>query len=327
MASGMPTNTAPAKEYTYRCGACSRLNTHWYPECPYCDQPLSLVPQPRARTFKAEGSQTLTEIKESEILQRFPTNLPGLDMVLGGGWIARSVNLVLGQPGSGKSTLLLMTACLGGESTLYHSSEEQKGPIITRAKRLNLPISDKTRLITTKCWEDVEDEIWQHRPRVVINDSIQDTWVRSMPDVAKGGPTQQMYIVDRCEKIANKADWPIAFVIISHVTKDGDFKGHNEIPHKVSSVFRFRISDQMADMREFRPAKNRNGAVRQYAYFQMTLDGALIEMQDPRMEERMSREARYQRLRLDENGRVDMTPPEPRPATNRRNRRRDEEEE
>lgn len=311
-------------QYQFRCRRCCKLTSLWYEECPYCGNPLSLLAEPLARTFISSGSQTLEELT-SETLQRFPTNLPGLDYVIGGGWIARSVNLVLGAPGCGKSTLMLMCACLGGEDSLYATSEEQPGPIATRAKRLGLPVTKKTRLIATKYWEAIEDEIFLHRPRVVYIDSIQDTWVRNMPDFARGGPQQQFYIADRCELIANKVGWPISFVIISHVTKDGDFKGHNDIPHKVSAVFRFKYADRIADVREFAPVKNRYGSVRQSAWFQMTDEGGLIELADRRAAARQERMQRYQPLQTDADGKIIITPPTPAPARGRRRRDDDDE--
>jgi DNA repair protein RadA/Sms len=297
----------PNVQSQYRCRQCTRLSSEWYPECPSCWQPLGLQVVARARSGGTSRSISLVESAVDDA-RKFPTNLPGLDMLLGGGWLERSVNLILGEPGAGKSTLMLMAACLGGEDAMYHSSEEQTGPITARAKRLSLPITAKTRLFATKTWEEVEDEIYAWRPRVVYVDSLQDTWVRSMPESARGGPTQQYYIVDRCEKLALKAEWPIAFVLISHVTKDGEFKGHNEIPHKVTAEFKFRISDRLAGVREFVPKKNRYGVTNQSAWFQMLESGNMIEIRDPKALNRERALQRYQPLTTTATGAIETLP-------------------
>jgi len=71
-----------------------------------------------------------------------------VDMVLGGGIVAGSVNLIAGQPGIGKSTLLLQLASLVARdhNVLYVSGEESEHQVGMRARRLGIAGSERLQL-------------------------------------------------------------------------------------------------------------------------------------------------------------------------------------
>jgi DNA repair protein RadA/Sms len=82
----------------------------------------------------------LRDIAESRLV-RWPTGLPELDFVLGGGIVPGSMTLIGGEPGIGKSTLLLQVAArleAGGRRVLYASGEESPTSWL-RAARLEGP--------------------------------------------------------------------------------------------------------------------------------------------------------------------------------------------
>ncbi len=76
---------------------------------------------------------------------RLPSGVPGLDALLGGGPLERSVTLVAGSAGIGKSTLALQFIAEGatrGEPGLYLTLEEKPEQILEAAGALGLPLKD-----------------------------------------------------------------------------------------------------------------------------------------------------------------------------------------
>ncbi len=77
--------------------------------------------------------------------QRLPSGIHGLDALVGGGLLARSVTLVSGSSGIGKSTMAIQFLLAGverGESGLYVSLEEGREPLLAAATALGLPLRD-----------------------------------------------------------------------------------------------------------------------------------------------------------------------------------------
>ena len=80
-----------------------------------------------------------------ETSRRLATGVPGLDELLGGGLVERSVTLVSGSAGIGKSTLGLQFLAEGtrrGEPGLYIALEEGPEQILKAAGELGLPLKD-----------------------------------------------------------------------------------------------------------------------------------------------------------------------------------------
>jgi len=80
-----------------------------------------------------------------DIERRLPTGVPGLDALLRGGLLQRSVTLVSGSAGIGKSTLglqFIAEGCRRGESGLYIGLEEAPGQILKTATALGLPLQE-----------------------------------------------------------------------------------------------------------------------------------------------------------------------------------------
>ncbi|WP_437767730.1 ATPase domain-containing protein [Sorangium sp. So ce764] len=77
--------------------------------------------------------------------RRLPSGVPGLDGLLGGGLLERSVTLLSGSAGIGKSTLslqFLLEGCRREEPGLYVALEEGPAQLIRTAEALGLPLQE-----------------------------------------------------------------------------------------------------------------------------------------------------------------------------------------
>jgi circadian clock protein KaiC len=80
-----------------------------------------------------------------DVAQRLASGTAGLDALLGGGLLARSITLVSGSSGIGKTTMAIQFLLAGverGESGLYVSLEEGPEQLIASASSLGLPLGD-----------------------------------------------------------------------------------------------------------------------------------------------------------------------------------------
>jgi circadian clock protein KaiC len=80
-----------------------------------------------------------------DIARRVLSGVPGLDPLLGGGLLARSITLVSGSSGIGKTTMAIQFLLAGvsrGEAGLYVSLEEGPEQLIASADSLGLPLGD-----------------------------------------------------------------------------------------------------------------------------------------------------------------------------------------
>ncbi|MEM3411981.1 MAG: ATPase domain-containing protein [archaeon] len=77
-------------------------------------------------------------------MERVSSGVPGLDVLLGGGFLKNSVNLIAGTPGSGKTILAVQFLTKGaelGEKGLYISLEENSQQIINNVQNLGIPLT------------------------------------------------------------------------------------------------------------------------------------------------------------------------------------------
>ena len=173
---------AKAKTY-YVCTECGSMQTRWLGKCPDCgswntleetaEEPVSTKSKTIAAPTSVAVIRTLKEIDSSEE-NRYTTAMSELNRVLGGGIVPGSVILLSGDPGIGKSTLLLQIcqSISDDARTLYISGEESLRQIKLRAARLGVE-TDNLLLGSTNNIEQVIESIRQHKPDVVMVDSIQ----------------------------------------------------------------------------------------------------------------------------------------------------------
>jgi DNA repair protein RadA/Sms len=126
------------------CSKCGAVYSSYAGRCAQCGEWNTLEEQLNITSVGGKvvsGGSTLVVSSVSDSLQadqpRLVTGLNEVDDVLGGGFVAGSINLIAGQPGIGKSTILLQIAnqLAKKQNILYVSGEESAHQIGLRASR------------------------------------------------------------------------------------------------------------------------------------------------------------------------------------------------
>ena len=210
-------------------------------------------------------------------MARFTSGAGEFDRVLGGGLVPGSAILVGGSPGAGKSTLLLQTLCHLARDMpcLYITGEESLQQVAMRARRLGLP-TDQLRLMSETNLESTLSALDEHRPRVVVVDSIQ---VVHSDDIASapGSVSQVRECAAALTRFAKQSG--TVLLLVGHVTKDGSLAGPKVLEHMIDCSILLEGSDD-SRFRTLRGQKNRFGAVNELGIFAMT-DGGLREVRNP----------------------------------------------
>jgi DNA repair protein RadA/Sms len=280
---------ARAKAKTaYVCAECGAEHRQWQGQCASCDtwnslKQISIGPVAEARTPAGGGYagaasdvRRLGEVTTEEA-PRIRSGFTELDRVLGGGLVPGSVVLIGGDPGAGKSTLLLQVSCrlAEGQEILYVTGEESLQQLAMRAARLGLPVEHLRVAAETRAGA-IARIIGEHRPRVVILDSIQVLELESV-DSTPGSVSQVRETAAFFTRLAKQTGTVI--VLVGHVTKEGSLAGPKVLEHMIDC---FMMLDSAAGSRyrTLRGLKNRFGAVNELGVFAMT-DGGMREVSNP----------------------------------------------
>src|SRR5262245_15531452 len=249
------------------CRDCGQQLAQWAGRCPGCGA---------WGTIEAGGAggapaavQTLGHEDADE--RRIPTELAGVDRVLGGGLLPATVALLAGEPGIGKSTLLLQLAAgLGaaGLACLVASGEESRRQVSARARRLGVDGS-AVSFVSGRELQPVLETARSLRPALLAVDSVQTLRDPSAGQVP-GGTSQVRTCVDALAGLA-KAEG-ISVLVTGHVTKVGDLAGPRTLEHAVDVVLSFE-GDPRSGLRMLSAGKNRFGAEGEVAWFEMTGSG------------------------------------------------------
>ena len=251
----------------------------WSGQCPECQSWNSIeeisaaVAGATARgNWHGRGKSevlTLDQVPASDA-PRFDTRIDELDRVLGGGLVAGSVVLLGGDPGIGKSTVLLQCLALISEQrdALYVTGEESPQQVSLRARRLGLP-SDRLRLLSTTCVEEIIAQADKLRPAVMVIDSIQTIFSDALQS-APGSVSQIRESTALLVRFAKAAG--VAIFLVGHVTKEGQLAGPRVLEHMVDTVLYFE-GDTSTRFRVIRAVKNRFGAINELGIFAMTDQG------------------------------------------------------
>ena len=272
------------------CQQCGASFAKWVGQCPNCKAWNSLVEQiiesetdKKSAISKAQVSgKKLDYVKIKTInpaseKARLKTSFKDLDIVLGGGILQGSVNLLAGQPGIGKSTIL-MQICAEVSKTknvLYISGEESAGQVKMRATRLGAN-SDKLNFASSTSANDIAKTIESAEFDFVIIDSIQ-TLAMDEISSAPGTVSQVTNCGNLIIRAAKATD--TAVVIVGHVTKDGTLAGPKTLEHLVDVVLNFE-GDRYGGFKTVRAVKNRFGGTNEVAIFEMNEQG-LKEVENP----------------------------------------------
>lgn len=268
------------------CSNCGATTSAWTGRCPQCgewntlQEEVQLVTTATGAVKHSHGHalepQAVSELVKSD-QKRLSTGISDVDLILGGGIVAGSVNLIAGQPGIGKSTLLLQLAyaVAGHASVLYVSGEESAHQIGLRAARLGATRSN-LQLATSTSADDIAATIASGTYQLVIVDSIQTI---AAADVASSAGTvsqitNSTHLIMSAAKQVNTA-----VILVGHVTKEGSIAGPKVLEHVVDVVLQLE-GDRYGGFKILRAVKNRFGSTSEAGIFEM-LDSGLKAVDNP----------------------------------------------
>ncbi len=223
----------------YVCEACGATFAKWSGKCLNCGAWETIAEVTNA--LQAPGQKSVARIKASKLsdvkaasVERISVGIGEVDTVLGGGLVPGSLVLLAGDPGIGKSTLVLQLASNVAKSNrvLYVSGEESPSQIKLRADRLREVATEFDFLASTDA-DQVLAQAGSGEYDLIIVDSIQ-TMVSNDATSAISTVGQITNITARIMNVAKASH--TAFVIIGHVTKEGNVAGPRVLEHLVDAV-------------------------------------------------------------------------------------------
>lgn len=261
----------------YVCSNCGEISLSWAGKCPQCGEWNTLTEERVVESAPgkvASSGSALAGASVSSLItrdqQRLGTGIRDVDVVLGGGIVAGSVNLIAGQPGIGKSTLLLQLADAVAKQhkVLYVSGEESGHQVGLRAERLGVG-GKQLELATSTSADDIAATIATGNFDLVVVDSIQ-TVAASAVASAAGSVSQ---ITNSTQLILNAAKQSAtAVVLVGHVTKEGSIAGPKVLEHVVDVVLQLE-GDRYGGFKVLRATKNRFGPTTEAGIFEMDEKG------------------------------------------------------
>jgi len=265
----------------YMCDSCGNEFSKWSGRCEMCGEWNTLKELTGnilgAKESKTKGEKINTK-KLFEIIikkdERINTGIGELDRVFGGGIVTGSVTLLGGEPGIGKSTIIMEMA-RNVDNLMYVSGEESLSQIKLRADRLEVD-SKTMSLIASGDIESIEREVHKHKPRLLVVDSIQTSFLRAYPSTP-GSLVQVRECGIFLQRLAKKNNIPV--IIIGHVTKEGNIAGPRLLEHLVDVVL-YIEGERFHDARILRSIKNRFGPTNETGVFIHTEKG-LKEVKNP----------------------------------------------
>lgn len=267
----------------YVCSSCGAQSATWSGKCHVCGEWNTLQEELSVDVAEiAQGGRKLTAAKVDSLARtdrakRLNTGLADVDIVLGGGLVAGSVNLMAGEPGIGKSTLLLQlaSALSSKHKVLYVSGEESGHQVGLRAERLKAQ-TPKLMIAASNSADDIAATIASGEYDVVIVDSIQTITCQAISS-APGSVSQitnSTHLLTAAAKQSNTA-----LMLVGHVTKEGSIAGPKVLEHLVDVVLQLE-GDRYGGFKVLRGVKNRYGSTNEVAIFEMQ-DKGLVPVKNP----------------------------------------------
>lgn len=260
------------------CQECGARHSKWAGRCSNCGAWNSLVeelPQSRDVALAAVKGNLLStakigDVSKKQTAKRLPTGVNDVDIVLGGGFVSGSVNLIAGQPGIGKSTLLMQLAAAlsNNQKVLYVSGEESLEQVSLRASRIT-PNNQQVLLASSTSSDDIAQTILQGDYTVVIVDSIQTVSCQNIAS-APGSVSQitnSTYLFTQAAKQSGTT-----LIVVGHVTKEGSIAGPKLLEHLVDVVLNLE-GDRYGGFKVLRAVKNRYGSTAEVGIFDMKETG------------------------------------------------------
>lgn len=265
------------KNLRYECSNCGAIASSWTGRCQSCGEWNTLQEQllvdsvsEATRGGTTLNPQSLKAATKSGKEPRLVSGMTEVDTVLGGGFVAGSINLIAGQPGIGKSTLLLQLASLVAKehSVLYVSGEESVHQVALRAERLQAT-SSKLQIVSSSSTDDIATTISSGNFKLVVVDSIQTVSLAAISSAA-GSVSQITNSTHLLSMVAKQTN--TALVLVGHVTKEGSIAGPKVLEHVVDVVLQLE-GDRYGGFKLLRSIKNRFGSTNEAGIFEMQDNG------------------------------------------------------
>lgn len=268
------------------CSECGYESAKWLGKCPSCNSWNTFYEEKIQETTSSGKKVNLREREKPKNLNSIEgkeaiytkTGYEELDRVLGGGLVKGSLVLIGGEPGIGKSTLILQLAnniATKEGTVLYVSGEESGEQVKLRADRLKVK-NDNIMFLAETDIDNVEAEIMEMRPKLVVIDSIQTMFSNEITS-APGTVSQVREITSRVMRCCKQNQ--ITTILIGHVTKDGNIAGPRVLEHMVDTVL-YLEGERYFSYRVLRSVKNRFGSTNEVGMFEMQNEG-MIEVTNP----------------------------------------------
>jgi DNA repair protein RadA/Sms len=260
----------------YTCTRCDAQSPKWQGRCLECGAwgTLSLGTKEEKNNTKPSIAPAeivrLADVSTDENFRRLETGTSEIDRVFGGGIVTGSLTLLSGEPGIGKSTIVAQIAEAIGKKhkIIYTSGEESLGQVKLRLERLGCNLQNFNFINATDI-EKIISAVEIESPELVIIDSIQTVQTSLIPQEA-GSLNQIRAVAVRCLETAKKRN--IAFILIGHVTKDGNIAGPKSLEHLVDTVL-YLEQETARGYQLLRASKNRFGSTNELGVFEMTHTG------------------------------------------------------
>lgn len=265
------------KSSAYRCINCGTVYKQWSGKCGSCGEWNSLTEED-ATVIATSEPAVIVPLKSVNIEEskRIKTGIDEFDRVLGGdvgGIVSGSVVLIAGSPGIGKSTLL-MQMCANIQGCVYFSAEESSAQLKIRS--LRLAVKDSQLISTERNLSSILSAVSKEGIKLVVIDSIQTIYDPTLP----GAPGSVLQVREACWRIQQFAkEKSVAFVIVGHITKDGNVAGPKTLEHLVDAVLYFE-GEKSTGLRLLRGEKNRYAPTTEIGIFQMS-DKGFVGVVDP----------------------------------------------
>ena len=272
------------KNIRYECSNCGAISMTWTGRCTSCGEWNTLQEQMMIDSVASAtksgtklSPQSVSQIAKLKQEPRVTTSIQEVDAVLGGGFVAGSVNLIAGQPGIGKSTLLLQIASSIASKlpVLYVSGEESVHQVSMRADRLGAKGS-KLSIVSSTSADDIAATIAAGDYKFVVVDSIQTITVGEVSS-APGSVSQITNSTHMLSVVAKQTN--TALVLVGHVTKEGSIAGPKVLEHVVDVVLQLE-GDRYGGFKLLRSIKNRYGSTNEAGIFEM-IDEGLVPVKNP----------------------------------------------
>lgn len=261
------------------CQECGYKHSKWAGRCSGCGAWNSLVEELPPSTAMAAAALKGRVLKPSKAnistknqQTRISTDIGDVDMVIGGGFVRGSVNLVAGQPGIGKSTLLMQIAAniAKKHKVLYISGEESLEQVSARAQRIAVN-REAVLLASSNSTDDIAQTILEQGYEFVIVDSIQTLAAQAVTS-APGSVSQITNSTHILSQVAKQTNTTL--IIVGHVTKEGSIAGPKLMEHLVDVVMNIE-GDRYGGFKTLRAVKNRYGSTSEVGIFEMKEAGLL----------------------------------------------------